>query len=137
MPKQPDVSVVLWIPGVKDRTLRAYYLCKPILGQPSVFLSESLYHMLVRCQHASIKEMRDRFVDEVKNLCRLDADPQSPEPPEFTNSYFGRSEMGAVMMLCTTAIGFPPDLPSFLRVSWSKKVFGNLYQKRRLKWRKK
>ena len=45
----------------------------------------------------------------------VDVDPQSPEPPEFTNSYFGRSEMWAVMMMCTTAASFPPDLPSFLK----------------------
>ena len=44
----------------------------------------------------------------------MDVDPQSPEPPEITNSYFGRSEMWAVMMLCTTAASFQPDLPSFL-----------------------
>ena len=78
-----------------------------------VFESESLYHMLMSCQHASMRDLRTRLRD-VKNLCQMDVDPQSPEPPEFAWSYDGLSEMWAVMMLCTTATSFPLDLPSFL-----------------------
>ena len=50
----------------------------------------------------------------MKNLCQMDVDHQSPEPPEFPDSYVGLSEMWAVMMLCTTAASFPPDLLSWL-----------------------
>ena len=115
MPKQPDRSVVLRIDSVKNRTLRACYLCEEIYGQPGVFESESLYHMLMSCQHASMRDLRTRLRD-VKNLCQMDVDPQSPEPPEFARSYFGQSEIWPVMMLCTTAASFPPDLPSFLEL---------------------
>ena len=53
-------------------------------------------------------------MDDVKKLCQISVDDQSPEPPEFPNSYVGLSEMWAVMMLCTTAASFPPDLQSYL-----------------------
>ena len=96
MPKQFDGSVVLRILGVKDRTLRACYLCKPIMGQPGVFHSESLYHMLVSCPHENMFELRSRLIDDVKNLCQSNVDPQFPEPPEFpklslVNQSSGRS----------------------------------------------
>ena len=108
MPKQLDGSVVLRILGVKDRTLRACYLCDEICGQPDVFESGSLYHMLMECPHASMYELRGRLCDDVKKLC-LDADPESPEPPKFMNTYFGDSEFWSVLMLCTTEASFPPD----------------------------
>ena len=113
MPKQLDRSMVLRIGSVKDRTLRACYLCEEILGQPGVFESESLYHMLMLCPHASMRDLRTRLRDDVENLCQMDVDHQSPEPPELARSLFGQSEMWAVMMLCTTAASFPPTLPSW------------------------
>ena len=88
-------SVVLRILGVKDRTLRACYLCDEICGQPGVFESESLYHMLMSCQHTSMKDLRTRLMDDVKKLCQMSVDDQSPEPPEFPNSYLGLSEIWA------------------------------------------
>jgi hypothetical protein len=114
MPKRLDGSVVLRILGVKDRTLSACYLCEELFGQPGIFESESLYHMLMTCPHESMQELRERLRDDVKNLCQMDVDLQFPEPPEFTDSCFGISEMWAVMMLCTTAASFPLDLPNSL-----------------------
>ena len=61
MPKQLDGSVVLRILGVEDRTRRACYLCDEILGQPGVFRSESLFHMLMECPHASMLDLRVRL----------------------------------------------------------------------------
>ena len=112
MPKQLDGSVVLRIPKIKDRTLRACYLCDELLGRPGVFESESLYHMLMNCPHVSMKELRECLENDVKNLCQMDVDYELPEPPEFTDNSFGLSEMWAVMMLCTSAASFPLDLPS-------------------------
>ncbi len=114
MPKQLDGSVVLRIPGVKDRTLRACYLCDELYGRPGIFESESLYHMLMNCPHVSMKELREGLWNDVKNLCQMDADDQLPDPPEFTDNCFGLSEMWAVMMLCTSAASFPLDLPIHL-----------------------
>ena len=83
---------------VENRTLRTCYLCEAIFGQPGVFESESLYHMLMVCphHHASMLNARERLKNDVKNKCQVDASPLSPKPPEF-----GESEM--VIMLCTTA----------------------------------
>ena len=108
MPKQLDGSVVLRILGVEDRTRRACYLCDEILGQPGVFRSESLFHMLMECPHASMLNLRVRLRDDVKEQC-LDAHSEYPEPPKFPNTYFGDSELWSVLMLCTTAASFPPD----------------------------
>jgi hypothetical protein len=79
MRKQLDRSMVLRIGSVKDRTLRACYLCEEILGQPGVFESESLYHMFIVCPHSSMRDLRARLEDDVKNLCRwmLTLSPQS------------------------------------------------------------
>ena len=81
-PKQPDRRWVPRIGRVQDRTLRACYLCEVIFGQPSVFESESLYHMLMVCPHASMLNVRERLKTDLKNLCQMDADPLSPKPPE-------------------------------------------------------
>ena len=45
---------------IDDRALRACYLCGEINGQPGVFESESLYHMLVECPHPSMVFCRGR-----------------------------------------------------------------------------
>jgi hypothetical protein len=103
-PKQPDRSVVPRIGRVQDRTLRACYLCEAIHGQPGVFESESLYHMLMVCPNLSMLNVRERLKTDLENLCLMDADPMSLKPPEF-----GEPEMWAVMMLCTTAASLPPQ----------------------------
>ena len=105
MPKRIDPPVLAelgytpsptaWIGRVKERILRACYLCGEIRGQPGVFECESLYHMLVICPHVSMNDLRKRLLDDVKSLCQS-ADPQLPGTPEFPNSYNGRSEIWAV-----------------------------------------
>ncbi len=62
--------------------------------------------MLMFCPHDSMYDLRIRFLDDVKSLCQS-ADPQLPGTPEFPISHKGRSEIWAVMMLCTTAVSFP------------------------------
>ena len=94
--KQPDRRVVPRIGRVDDKTLRACYLCEAIYGQPCVFESESLYHMLMVCPHESMSSARKSLKTDVENLCQLEAGPLFPTPPEF-----GDSEIWAVMMLCT------------------------------------
>ena len=46
---------------IANRVLRACYLCGEINGQPDVFESESLYHMLVECQHPNMALCRERL----------------------------------------------------------------------------
>jgi len=133
MPRQLDPSVVaalfyvpappMWIGRVNKKLLRSCYLCGEINAQPGVYESESLYHMLNVCPHGSMRMLRTRLRDDVKNLCQMDADPCSPAPPELlTDSDFGRSEMWAVMMLCTTAASFPPDLADPMEYYYSLPV---------------
>ena len=95
MPKQLDRSVMLRIGSVKDRTLRACYLCEEILGQPGVFESESLYHMLMDCPHASMRDLRTRLRDDVTNLCQMDVDHQSP----------GTTRVYVELLWCIRAVG--------------------------------
>ena len=64
--------------------------------------------MLMSCPHDSMHDLRLSLLDDVRILCQS-ADPQLPETPEFPNSYHGRSEIWAIMMLCTTAVSFPHD----------------------------
>ena len=133
MPRQLDSSVVaaldympappMWIGRVKKKLLRSCYLCGEINAQPGVYESESLYHMLNVCPHGSMRMLRTRLRDDVKNLCQMNVDPCSPAPPELlTDSDFGRSEMWAVMMLCTTAASFPPDLADPMEYCYSLPV---------------
>ena len=46
--KQPDGQAIVR-DKIADRVLLTCYLCGEINGQPGVFESESLYHMLVEC----------------------------------------------------------------------------------------
>ena len=65
---------------IADRALRACYLCGEINGQPGVFKSESLYHMLVECPHPSMTLCRGRLKHDVFELSRSDeAVLQSPQ----------------------------------------------------------
>ena len=80
---------------IADRTLRACYLCGEINGQPGVFESESLYHMLLECPHESMVRCRIRFKQKVCQLSRSEeAMQQSPQALAFD-----QSELWAVMML--------------------------------------
>ena len=89
-----------------DRARRACYLCDEINGQPGVFESESLYHMLMECPHQSMVVCRDLLRQRVIELSMSDeAMLQSPEPPEFD-----QSKMWAVMMLCASSASFPVQL---------------------------
>ena len=92
---------------VEDKTLRARYLCKAIFGQPGVFESELLYHMLMVCPHVSMFTARERLKTGVENLCQVEAGPIFPKPA----SEFGVSEIWAVMMLCTSAASLSPQPP--------------------------
>ena len=51
------------------------YSAHAIHGQPGVFKSESLYHMLMVCPHASMLNARERLKADVKNLCQMDSGP--------------------------------------------------------------
>ena len=88
---------------IADRALRACYLCGEINGQPNVFESESLYHMLLECPHESMHLCRKRFKQDVFLLSRSEeAALQSPQALEFD-----QSELWAVMMLGTSWVSFP------------------------------
>ena len=58
------------IAKIFDRTLRACYLCGEINGQPGMFESESLYHMLLECPHESMVRCRVHFEQKVRQLSR-------------------------------------------------------------------
>ena len=45
----------VWHGRIQDRRLRACYLCDAIYGEPGIFESESLYHMLIECPHEALK----------------------------------------------------------------------------------
>ena len=53
--------------SIDDRARSACYLCNEINGQPGVFESESLYHMLMDCPHQSVAVCRDLL----KQRCRI------------------------------------------------------------------
>ena len=92
---------------IADRTLRACYLCGEINGQPGMFESESLYHMLLECPHKSMVRCRVRFEQKVRLLSRSEeAVQQSPQAPAFD-----QSELWAVMMLGTSWESFPVQSP--------------------------
>ena len=55
---------------IADITLRACYLSDEINGQPGMFESESLYHMLLECPHESMVRCRVRFEQKVRQLSR-------------------------------------------------------------------
>ena len=87
-----------WKGRLDDRARRACNLCDEIYGQPGVFESESLYHMLMECPHQNMVVCRDLLRQRVIELSMSkEAMLQSPEPPEFD-----QSEMWAVMMLCAS-----------------------------------
>ena len=91
---------------VYDRARRACYLCDENNGQPGVFESESLYHMLMECPHQSMVVCRDLLRQRVIELSMSEeAMLQSPE-----RLAFDQSEMWAVMMLCTSSASFPVQL---------------------------
>ena len=76
------------LPGLgvlKDRTLRACYLCEAIFGHPGVFESESLYHLLMVCPHVSMSTAREHLKSDTGDSVMSDhgsrLDPLSPKPP--------------------------------------------------------
>ena len=76
----------------KDRidniALRACYLCDEINGQPGVFESESLYHMLVQCPHPSMVFCRERLKHDVVELSSSgESILQSQQALEFNQSH--------------------------------------------------
>ena len=98
--------------------LRACYLCGEINGQPDVFESESLYHMLLECPHESMVRCRIRFKQNVLQLSRSEeAVLQSPQALAFD-----QSEMWAVMMLGTSWESFPvqPPMLAPLQRPWTQ-----------------
>ena len=104
--KQPD-GQRRTIVKIADRTLRACYLCGEINGQPGIFESESLYHMLLECPHKSMVRCRVLFEQKVRQLSRSEeAVQQSPQAPAFD-----QSELWAVMMLGTSWESFPVQSP--------------------------
>jgi len=116
--KQPD-GQRRTILKIVDRTLRACYLCGEINGQPGMFESESLYHMLLECPHESMVRCRVRFEQKVRQLSRSEeAVQQSPQVLAFD-----QSELWAVMMLGTSWASFPvqPPMPVPLQRPWIQK----------------
>ena len=103
---------------IADRALRACYLCGEINGQPGVFESESLYHMLVECPHPSMALCRGRLKHDVFELSRSEeAVLQSPQALAFD-----QSEIWAVMMLCTSSVSFTvqPQMADPLHRPWTQ-----------------
>ena len=77
------------------RIRRACYLCDEIHGQPGMFESESLYHMLIEWR----SDLKKAGVD----LSELETTvAQSEDPPAFNDS-----EMWAVMLLCMSTESLP------------------------------
>ena len=108
----------LTILKIADRTLRACYLCGEINGQPGVFESESLYHMLLECPHESMVRCRVSFKQKVLQLSRSEeAVQQSPQVLAFD-----QSELWAVMMLGTSWESFPvqPPMLAPLQRPWTQ-----------------
>ena len=62
----------VWHGRIQDRRLRACYLCDAIYGQPGVFESESLYHMLVECPHPTLQDWRSDLKKAVVDLSKMD-----------------------------------------------------------------
>ena len=101
---------------IADRTLPACYLCGEINGQPVMFESESLDHMLLECPHESMVCCRVRFEQKVRQLSRSEeAVQQSPQALAFD-----QSELWAVMMLGTSWESFPVQSPMLvpLQLPW-------------------
>ena len=104
---------------IADRALRACYLCGEINGQPGMFESESLYHMMLECPHPSMDLCRVRFQQDVVALSGSDeAMLQSPQALAFD-----QSEMWAVMMLGTSWESFPvqPPMLAPLQRPWAQR----------------
>ena len=54
---------------IEERNLRVCNLCEAVLGQPGVFMSESLYHMLIGCPNVKMKALRKKLKDDLGVLC--------------------------------------------------------------------
>ena len=88
---------------IQDRNFRACYLCDEIHGQPGMFESESLYHMLIECPNTVLQEWRSDLRKAVVDLSKLETTlAQSEDPPAFNDS-----EMWAVMLLCMSTKSLP------------------------------
>ena len=57
---------------IQDRNLRACYLCDAIHGQPGIFESDSLYHMLMECPNPVLQEWRSDLKKAVVDLSNLE-----------------------------------------------------------------
>ena len=98
---------------IHDRWLRACYLCDAIYGQPGIFESKSLCHMLIECPHPALRGWRRDLEKAVVDLSRLE------ETRLQANScpVFHESELWAVMLLCMSTDSFPRQPQLTLRVN--------------------
>ena len=111
---------------IQDRNLRACYLCDEIHGQPGMFESESLYHMLIECPNPVLQEWRSDLKKAVVDLSKLETTvAQSEDPPAFNDS-----EMWAVMLLCMSTKSLPVQQGQMPRLN---RPLG-CYQYRRSLW---
>ena len=95
---------------IEDKRLRACYLCDAIYGQPGIFESESLYHMLIECPHQMLRTWRNDLRKAITDLSK----EFQVQGPTFNRE----SELWAVMLLCTSTDSFsgqPQPAPRLVR----------------------
>ena len=127
MPKRSCTQKKGCYERIQDKSLRACYLCDAIHGQPGIFESESLYHMLIEGPNPVLRTWRSDLKKAVVDLSNLETTlSQSKNPPSFNES-----EMWAVMLLCMSTESFPTQPGQMPRLNRPWELLLYKYQRRR------